>query len=401
MVLLEFIFSLLLKNEMKYITLATVILLILSCNKKDLSTTVDVIPQYEIDINNINKSDQSLSSIITDFSFIELSRIPMEDFIAETYKTIFFENEYYLLDIKKSNVLVFDQAGIFQRKIGKRGNGPGEFKTVDDFVINKSKKEIALLGLNDIALYVFKTDGKFVKKIFCPEFFPKKIGLINDQYYAFYTSYSSNALYDIIYTDLDGKIINGSFDFPADVDQLAFEYVGGVRSVGNTTLYTGSASSIIYEINKDRNASAKYRIDFGKDSWKEEDKFELHRFDRELEKMNLYYLGNKYLELDNFLIFPYTKKNKVKKAYYNFSTNTLYTTDSFNKDGLDRLFDNIIGIKDHHLLVAFDPQYYEAIKKVFPGFETALKAMDSDLYQVLEETNENSSTFILKFKLDF
>lgn len=374
------------------------IITLISCNKKaSISINQDI--KYQINISKSIKINNSLGEYISNFKYIRLKNIPIEDFIFSITKVVFFENNFYVLDARKSNLFVFDSNGEYIRKIGKRGNGPGEYKSANDFIINSQTKEITILGINNIALFVYSLESEFIKKIQFDDFYPKKIELLNDSY-VLYTSYSSNINQDLIYTNLKGKEIGYGFKYPEDIDQISFDFSGGITKSYDNLLYTGSSSSDIYEIDNNYNSRLKYRIDLGENSWQSSSKFELHKFDRELRRMNISFLLDNYIENNDILFFSFMDKSKEKQGFYNISNNKVYTTDSFSKDGMNRFFNNICGKKDNLLIASFNPQYYEGLANKYKGFKNSIKNINFELYNNLEAIKSDEDPILLLFNFN-
>src|SRR5690242_9450267 len=101
-------------------------LIFFSCKeKKTESTNHDVKHQpIEIDLSKQETVHENILSQISDFQFLKLKGIPSNEFIIEVDKVIEHDKKLFVLDGKKSNLLVFTSAGDFLQKIGQRGGGP-------------------------------------------------------------------------------------------------------------------------------------------------------------------------------------------------------------------------------------------------------------------------------------
>ncbi|WKD85056.1 hypothetical protein KCTC32516_00394 [Polaribacter huanghezhanensis] len=383
---------------MKKIIFCLFFILIISCKEKDVLLNK---PSKILDISKQKRTKDSFRKYVSSFRFIELKGMNSIDFINKVDKIEYLDSEYFVLDKSKSNLLVFDLKGNYVRKIGKRGNGPGEYKNISDFVINKKKKTVTLLSSNNIGYFIFNTKGEYIKKARFSNFYPKRIGLINDDTYVMYTSYASNYNKDLIFTNLNGKIVDKKFDYPEGIDQMAFNFSGGIKSINDKTFYTQVASSKIYELDVNLKAYVKYQVEFVNKTWSEDKKFELFKFSRETKKMNLSYLGNSYFENENIFLFDFTDKNKEKKGFYNIKNELLYTSDSFNNDGILRVFDNVVGLSERNLFYSvFNPQYYNPIKKYFKGFESEIKKLNKEFHKILSEKKDESNQYLLIYKLN-
>lgn len=384
----------------KVVLLIVSVLLLYSC-KEDKSTK-EIISEakvHEIKLSNSKILKTSFANYIKDFTYLEL-KTNSETYISEICNVQVFKNDFYVLDQKRSNLYVFDKNGNFMRKIGQRGNGPGEYKDISDFVINTEKETISILSNYSIKIFEYDLKGNFIKDIPFSTFFPKQMNLINNTYYALYTDNSNDSFKDLAYVDLSGNIVKEDFAYPEDIFDMGFAFTGGISKIGDRFLYAQSSSPKIYEIDNNLNHKAVYNIDLGSKAWKEEDKFEIDRFNRELGKLEISFLNNNFFINNNALYFNYTEGNKIKKGFYNITTTNLYTTDSFTTDGIERIFNNYVGIdSDDRNIIAYAPEYYTEYSNHFKGLDERLEKFNSELYHTFKEANEDSNQYLLFFNL--
>ena len=95
--------------------------------------------------------------------------IPLESsptcMIHDIKRIKFFKGEYYVLDVAGQRcILVFDGGGRFVRKIGRFGNGNGEYPSIEDFAINEDREEVAILSCN-ANVYQYSCKGDFLRKV--------------------------------------------------------------------------------------------------------------------------------------------------------------------------------------------------------------------------------------------
>jgi hypothetical protein len=74
------------------------------------------------------------------------------------------QNNIYVLDIKGSQVKVFDKDGHFVRTIGRKGQGPGEFEGAWKIFIS-SGNELIVEGLMSRRLDYFNLAGGYIKRV--------------------------------------------------------------------------------------------------------------------------------------------------------------------------------------------------------------------------------------------
>ncbi|TAL68751.1 MAG: 6-bladed beta-propeller [Bacteroidetes bacterium] len=110
-----------------------------------------------------------------------------------------FENFIIIHDLFNHNIFIFDIDGKFLKKIGKRGNGPGEYKDIRGYTIDPKKQEILILTYKKILKYSLP-DGVFLgsQKITIPEDYcdPFRLLKVGEDEFIFWNS-NSPVLNDI------------------------------------------------------------------------------------------------------------------------------------------------------------------------------------------------------------
>ncbi len=139
---------------------ALAVFFLLSC--KDSKTTVG---------STILKVDLSEKSVAMSELFDKIVVVPLEtkdsSFIIRPQKIIVDKNEYFVFDEGIPAVLVFDDRGRLLRKIGKKGQGPGEYREIYDAVVNRADNRVYMLSPFG-SIYCYTLAGEFIKKIELP-----------------------------------------------------------------------------------------------------------------------------------------------------------------------------------------------------------------------------------------
>ena len=68
-------------------------------------------------------------------------------------------------DDRANHIVVFDPRGAFQRLIGNRGQGPGEFTSLSGIQVLADGRILAIEAMNRFALTFFDSDGNFLERI--------------------------------------------------------------------------------------------------------------------------------------------------------------------------------------------------------------------------------------------
>ena len=134
-------------------------------------------PVLSVDITRLNTP-----SVFDIFEKIEI--IPLEttdnSLLGNIFGIVFYNSHYYITDMKGESLFCFDEHGKFVQKIGKVGQGPGEYTTVPSFAIN---------GYNDVVealspwgfLYIYDLSGRLGSKTSLPMLVPNyQTSLIQD-----------------------------------------------------------------------------------------------------------------------------------------------------------------------------------------------------------------------------
>ncbi len=95
--------------------------------------------------------------------------------IAHVTKVIFYNERYYVFDVRQQAVFCFDSTGKFLFDISRRGQGPEEYAYLEDFNIDPYNRQLLLL-VPFGSLLTCDLDGKFISKIRLPE----EIGAYNE-----------------------------------------------------------------------------------------------------------------------------------------------------------------------------------------------------------------------------
>ena len=125
----------------KVLFLIGIILLCVSC--KDSSKRTIGSEVYKVNLNDVvNPFDEI---------FFKAEIIPLEtvdsSMIAYMQKIYLVDGHYYIYDFWLQNLLVFDQTGQFVRKVGKRGDGPDEYRGMYDCYVDVRNKEAYYLSV--------------------------------------------------------------------------------------------------------------------------------------------------------------------------------------------------------------------------------------------------------------
>lgn len=212
------------KKYIVYIlNLIIVFCLFFSCNS---NSTYSEKEKESISIN-LDRNDQVL---LSDF-FSEIDIIPLETsdnslltfLIGEPDKVIKHEDKFYFLDKSQDIIVVFDSNGTFLNRINKKGHGPGEYISIEDFQINPFNNNLEVLSPEgrNINIYNLK-NYEFIDKIQLPVDIPvvHQFHYLTPNTYVFASHANEFKIY--FYIISDGKVIESDYHLPQWFNQSTY-----------------------------------------------------------------------------------------------------------------------------------------------------------------------------------
>ena len=142
-----------------------------------------------------------------------------------------FDDSIYILDVISKAIYIFDFEGNFVRKLQKEGRGPGEYLSINDFLIDTTDRQLEIFDKNNMKVNIYDLDNfNFKESISLPFTFAftfhKKDGL-----YYFQTNNARNSIgenetnSEVLLYDPSKKQLKPLFDtiLPKDENQ-AWEF---------------------------------------------------------------------------------------------------------------------------------------------------------------------------------
>lgn len=297
-------------------TASVTALLLLSCNSST-KPTVATLDIGRILKNNSNRVFQGIMEVE--------SIIPLEttdsSLLSEIRKIIAVDNLLFILDID-GNLKLFDMQGNFIRKLGQKGEGPGEYPALTDFAIDRDREEVLINSVQKVLIYDYEGN------------FKRAINLADDNLQVF--TYCNNNLYYIFpdksypneiesatlitVLDLDGNLQK---EIPANelrrVGDIPF--FNNIATDENTVYYKEEMGQTLYVINNDFLVESLCLLDFGKYAFQPDDfQFSKHEVWKER-----YRLQN-ILPAEDFMVFILQKGligEEFEPFIWNRNDNTL------------------------------------------------------------------------------
>jgi hypothetical protein len=225
-----------------------------------------------IDFINVKKLDSLISprELMKDVEFINL-KTPESFKLTFASKIQKINEKFLVLDAKKKLLFAFDNTGNFIGQVGKKGEGPQEYKEVTDFNINPNSMEINIFSRADHAILQFDSNLSFKKRIKLNNW-ASQFGILDSGNFAFYSflGEEEGSSFNINIYNSAGKKLDQRMKIPPIENEIAMNYSGFI----NNEFYSYPLSSKIFKIQENKgNDSLVYIINFP-NKFEEEDIFD-------------------------------------------------------------------------------------------------------------------------------
>lgn len=269
--------------------------------------------------NNVLKAALKEKEVSLKDLFSRIEVIPLETndtaLMDHVHRIRKVNNKYYILNedypgFTYINILVYDVEGNFLHTIGKKGQGPEEYPwLIYDMDIDAEKDLVYMMSPSGM-LYLYRTDGSFVRKMNMPE------GLI---YHGLQFLNSNQFLSWAGGTDIDNdamcvldadsaKLIKGLWRDHNDPNWDIIEFTYAYQ---DKIYFTPSIDRQVYEVTSDSLRIA-YEWDFG------EDNYDASSVRSRLEGLTIAEKDEKWNEMRKTGGVPYTllKQGQTNKYYF-------------------------------------------------------------------------------------
>jgi hypothetical protein len=206
------------------------------------------------------------TEIISQIDYVHLE-LREDNIIGQIDKVIKFDQKIFVLDrTKAKGVFCFGADGKYLFKIGEFGRGPGEYRELEDIVIDQNAQEIGLLARSEILWYNIK-DGSFTgSRTRFKEMLIERVNYLDPTSLIGHANNQcggKNNCYNFYRFNKEGKILNKYLPIDKNEKDLFIEYEnpfsGDLIAESLTHLYNDT----IYGISSNDGLYDKYHIDFG------------------------------------------------------------------------------------------------------------------------------------------
>lgn len=166
-------------------------------------------------------------------------------FITSANKIEEWNNKYLIFDGNKEVVAAFGGAGDYVSTVGNKGEGPGYYHGVTDFVVDRSRELILIYSRGNQSLFEYDKNLEFVRQIKLG-IFAFHMSLLESGNIAFYLDMDADrdGNGNIWIYDIDGNILEKHMDYPGGNEYISFSYTGFLKN----GFYTYPLSSKIFRL---------------------------------------------------------------------------------------------------------------------------------------------------------
>ena len=161
--------------------------LLFSCNSEIkqgdlLEIPVDITQNISLPLSEITEDLTSVEMELTDESLINIDEIIL----------IIVLKDYIFL--MQEDILVFDRSGIFIRKIGSKGQGPGEYNNLCNMTVDEINKRLFIVSHSPSKIICYNFDGKLLNESLINYAYIYDINFINEELLVVGDKYEKNGV---------------------------------------------------------------------------------------------------------------------------------------------------------------------------------------------------------------
>lgn len=309
---------------MKNIRTILLLFIIASCGKKA------EIPDYgvpkDMDVESLSISFESArNGLLYSNLYSEVSYIPLEtsdqSIIGEISKLEIANNgDLIIFDMPMQSIVRFDSNGKFICRIGKQGNGHGEYGMPIDMVYDKNTDNVVVLDTSSGKLLWYDLDGTLLS-VTVLGYSPSVFAVLDDNHLCLYMNhYDNTALrpigHNLKIIDKKGNLLSEVMEYDTTMESFHPACENVFFTFGTEICFKQPFSSLVYSIEgahlSPPTVRPKLYVDFGKskipEEWYRGDFMEL--LNALSETKDITYLMSVY-KTKNHILFNVAKNRRV------------------------------------------------------------------------------------------
>lgn len=363
---------------------------------------LDTQPERIVVTNSCVRSLIKLSSYVKSADYIRLSN-DSEAMLGRINKIEMADSCVYLLDrYKTRSIKRFSTDGRFLNKIGRNGNGPGEYVEPTDFILTDDG--VLVYDQFKAKINYYNPDGEFIRSKKVPFAF-MKFHQKSPNEYLFYLSDADNYHlpsildYSILETDSSFMIKKRGFFREKDL-YTAYFLESNFHNNHNSIYYNSPHNDTIYAITPNSEIQPLFVIDFQKKRIPDEYllKKNAKAFKKESDKDNYLFFSSEYFNLSPLLYFTYMKEHVVYRCFYSKERKELNCSMAIQNDlhpGL--FFGDILYASDDCLVGYIFPHDLVVVRDKLDHNEL-VKHLGEESTKLIESLNIDDNPIIVKYQ---
>jgi hypothetical protein len=303
-----------------------------------------------------NKGKFNLDDLVTDYRIVALKYPKM---IAELSEVHFTKDKMYVRDEKTIALLEFTTDGQFIKQIGRIGQGPGEYLSMNDVDIDEKTGDIFVLSEAKRALLKYDKEGNSISEQKLPVF-AYSMTLTENGILLFLNSNPNelSGTCDLMVCDRNLNVKDKLVCPPKNSDWICT--LSGIMDKNETGIVV--AKSLENEINYfvENKIVKKYGVDFGKTALPDEYKLSFGKYRKHAPEYD--YLSKPIFENDKYLAFYYMSKSRIKFFIHDKKRNVSYDDEAnFEYKGFNRAIAGfgVTALKGDYFMASIDPDVFD------------------------------------------
>lgn len=381
------------------IVLVLLPVLLFSCSNQEQRRHQDISETITLDMTSKQNGDPVyLDDLLVNLSFVHLED-SNDSYIKEATRIKIHKNRIYIFDQVQNKLFIFTDKGDLITQALTRGKGPGEIVIAKDFDIDIENDLLLVLELSKHALFVYDLDGKYQRTIKL-DFYSQFFACLNDDTYAFYIGYFDQSYNNLHLTSRKGKTKINLFPFSKEIMPMNFSFTGFVTRNQSDILYNAACSNEIYQVSGNGESQLKYKVDFGRNAWPENKKYDFNDFMQRISQFDLDFLMNRFEENSDALIFQYQSGHLEYRAFYLKKLKCVY---HIKNNLVNDLFYNVLsnprGVSNDNLFISVMEPLIVRDKIIAEEKAGKTVRMKTQLKEELLASKDNSNLILLFYSL--
>ena len=384
-------------NKKIIVLFSIIIYSVTSCSMKESYSQSDVpCIKIEIDINNL--------SYLTSEHVVNKKIIPLEitdkSIIGEITKLLVANDRIFILDSRVAEGLyVFDMQGKFQFAIDQKGQGPGEFYTINDFFVDTLNQCFSIYDANWRKLNYYDWNGKYIRSHSLSQFWLHACYPFDERVFAL--DFTKRALrfnrFHLLMVNDENKIFFSFKPLKTDYGLSNKNHIAFYQGY-EKVFYVPTGSDIIYELSNS-GIERGIQVDFGKNKLPQNFFNDYPHSQHAIKLLTSKYCSGikDIVETSEMLSFQYLFGNRGCVAFFDKKNQHVYNGIYFFPPPMASYQESFVGIFDAHIISSF---FGEIAKNHPADFNSWISAMGDENVPLLSNVKEDDNPLVIIYSID-